>query len=152
MIASTLFAPSTGLDRPKSTSVATGVNSALKPEAFDGVTWGGVTSSGAIDCGKASAALGCGASRGAISFCTAGIAGMPRSVVRILVAAGSVSRKSISLALASAFFERDDTDQYMDALLTIFDDSPLACAGIRSSFISVPLAVPKAEIWGGNSR
>ena len=69
---------------------------------------------------------------------------MPRSVVRILVAAGSVSRKSISLALASGCSERADTDQYMEALLTIFD-SPVAWAGIRSSFISVPLAAPKAE-------
>jgi hypothetical protein len=77
---------------------------------------------------------------------------MPRSVVRTLVAAGSVSKKSMSLALASGCFVRDDTDQYMDALLTIFGDSPLACAGIRSSFISVPLAALKAEIWVWNSR
>src|SRR4051794_18182194 len=143
MSESTLAAPSAGLDRPKSTSVPTRVNSLLKPEAWDGVTWGGGTSSGAIDCENSSAILACGSSSGAISFCTAGIAGTPRSLVRILVAAGSVSRKSISLAPASVYFERDDTDQYMDALLTIFGDSPVACAGSRSSVICVPLAVPK---------
>ena len=43
-------------------------------------------------------------------------------MVRTLVAAGSVSGKSISLALASACSDCDDTDQYMDALLTIFGD------------------------------
>jgi hypothetical protein len=126
MIESTLVAPSAGLDLPKSTSVATGVNSLLKPEALGGVTWGGGTSSDAIDCEKSSAILACGSSNGATSFCTAGIAGMPRSVVSTLVAAGSVSKKSISLALASGCFERDDADQYMDALSTIFGDSPFA--------------------------
>ena len=75
-----------------------------------------------MDCENSSAILACGSSSGATSFCTAGIAGMPRSVVSTLVAAGSVSKKSISLALASTCFERDDTDQYMDALLTIFGD------------------------------
>ena len=72
------------------------MNSALKPEALGGVTWGGGTSSGEIDCVNSSAILACGSSSGATSFCTAGIAGMPRSVVRTLVAAGSVSKKSIS--------------------------------------------------------
>ncbi len=38
IIESTLVAPSAGLDLPKSTSVATGVNSLLKPEALGGVT------------------------------------------------------------------------------------------------------------------
>ena len=38
IIESTLAAPSAGLDLPKSTSVATGVNSVLKPDALGGVT------------------------------------------------------------------------------------------------------------------
>src|SRR4051812_40996118 len=152
MIERTLLAPSAELVLPKSTSVATGVNSLLKPEALAGVTWGGGTSSGAIDCENWSATLACASRSGATSFCTAGIAGMPRSVVRTFVAAGSVSKKSTSFALASVCFERDDTDQYMDALFTIFGESPVVCAGSRSSFNSVPLAVPKAEIWVWNSR
>jgi hypothetical protein len=63
-----------------------------------------------------------------------------------------VSKKSISFAPASVFFDCADSDQYMEALLTIFGDSPFACAGTRSSFISVPLAVPKAEIWVWNRK
>src|SRR3954465_6129860 len=126
MIERTLAAPSAGLVLPKSTSVAAGMNSGLNPEAFAGVTWGGGTSSGAIDWENSSATLACGSSSGATSFCTAGIAGIPRSVVSTLVAAGSVSKKSTSLAPTSVCFERADTDQYMDALLTMSGDSPLA--------------------------
>ena len=47
---------------------------------------------------------------------------------------------------------REAIDQYIEALFTIFGDSPLAWAGIRSSFSSFPLAAAKAEIWVWNSR
>ena len=67
-------------------------------------------------------------------------------MVSTLVAAGSVSRKSISFALSAGCSVREAIDQYIEALFTIFGDYPLAWAGIRSSFSSFPLAAAKAEL------
>ena len=73
-------------------------------------------------------------------------------MVSTLVAAGSVSRKSISFALSAGCSVREAIDQYIEALFTIFGDSPLAWAGIRSSLSSFPLAAANAEIWVWKSR